>query len=94
MMFGAAHSALRPQPARRGEAKRHGSATQTATGSRHEAGLSLAKLAATCFWGTLVSLVAAAAASVAVALLFLLPLLALGYLVFCLIALTGDRSVQ
>ncbi|HEV3404810.1 MAG TPA: hypothetical protein VG073_10995 [Gaiellaceae bacterium] len=53
----------------------------------------LAKLGAVGFWGTLVSLIVGAAASAGLALLFLLPLLGLAYLLFCLIALTADRNV-
>jgi hypothetical protein len=44
------------------------------------------------FWGTLVSLMLGAAASAGFLVLFLLPLLGLGYLVFCLVAAAGDRD--
>ena len=46
------------------------------------------------FCGTFLSMIVAAAAVVGFAVLFLLPLLGLGYLVFCFIALTGDRNVE
>ena len=51
-----------------------------------------AKFVAIGFWGTVAAVfVGAAVTGVA---LFLLPLLGLGYLVFCLIALTGERNAE
>jgi hypothetical protein len=62
--------------------------------SRREPGRRLAMTVAIGFWGTFLSMIVAAAAVVGFALLFLLPLLGLGYLLFCVIALTGDRNVE
>jgi hypothetical protein len=51
------------------------------------------RLVSIAFWGTLASLLLGAAASAGFVVLFLLPLLGLGYLVFCLVAATADRDV-
>jgi hypothetical protein len=52
------------------------------------------RLVSIAFWGTLASLILGAAASAGFVVLFLLPLLGFGYLVFCLVAATGDRNVD
>jgi hypothetical protein len=52
----------------------------------------VAKLVATGFWGTLVSLVIGACAVPGFAVIALLPLLGLPYLLFCFIAVSGDRN--
>lgn len=52
------------------------------------------KLVSIGFWGTLASLIIGAAAFAGFMVLFMLPLLSLGYLVFCLIAATGNREVE
>lgn len=83
----------RPDPVR-AEPRARRPSTQPARNRQHEPGRLLVKLVAIGFWGTLVSLIVSAAAAVGFVLLFLLPLLGLGYLLFCFIALTGDRSVQ
>ena len=62
--------------------------------SQREPGRRFASIVAIGFSGTLLSMIVAAAAAVGFALLFMLPLLGLGYLLFCFIALTGDRNVE
>ena len=62
--------------------------------SRREPGRRLAMTVAIGFWGTFLSMIVATAAVVGFALLFLLPLLGLGYLLFCFIAFTGDRNIE
>lgn len=52
-----------------------------------------AKLAAIGFWGTLATLIVSAAVAPGFAVFALLPLAGLPYLVFCFIALSGDRNV-
>jgi hypothetical protein len=52
-----------------------------------------AKLVAIGFWGTLITLIVSAAVAPGFAVFALLPLLGLPYLLFCFIALTGDRNV-
>ena len=59
-----------------------------------EPGRRFALIVAIGFWATFLSMMVAAAAAVGFALLFMLPLLGLGYLLFCFIALTGDRNVE
>lgn len=54
----------------------------------------LATFVAVGFWGTLITLIISAATAPGFALLALLPLLGLPYLLFCFIALTGDRNVE
>jgi hypothetical protein len=53
-----------------------------------------AKLVAIGFWGTLATLIVSAAVVPGFIVLALLPLAGLPYLVFCFIALTGDRNVE
>ena len=62
--------------------------------SQREPGRRFALIVAIGFWGTFLSMIVAAAAAVGFALLFLLPLLRLSYLLFCFVALTGDRKVE
>jgi hypothetical protein len=52
------------------------------------------RLLAIGFWGSLAALVVSAAAVPGFAVLALLPLLGLPYLLFCVIALGGDREVE
>jgi hypothetical protein len=63
-------------------------------GSQREPGRRFAMIVAIGFWETFLSMIVAAAAAVGFVLLFLLPLLGLGYLLFCFIALAGDRTVE
>jgi hypothetical protein len=51
----------------------------------------MAKLIAIAFWGTLATLVVSACVAPGFMVLALLPLLGMPYLVFCFIALGGDR---
>jgi hypothetical protein len=53
-----------------------------------------AKLVAIGFWGTLATLIVSAAVAPGFAVFALLPLAGLPYLLFCFIALTGDRNVE
>jgi hypothetical protein len=52
-----------------------------------------AKLVAIGFWGTLITLIVSAATAPGFIVFAMLPLLGLPYLLFCFIALTGDRNV-
>jgi hypothetical protein len=54
----------------------------------------LAKLVAIGLWGTLAALILSAATVPGFVVLGLLPLAGFPYLVFCLIAWTGDRDVE
>jgi hypothetical protein len=54
----------------------------------------LAALGASAFWASGIALLVGACASAALLALALVPVLAFGYLVFSLIALTGDRDVD
>lgn len=73
-----------------------GTAPVAARGSAAEKrGIGLvATIVGVTFWGSLVALIVGAAAVPGFALLFLLPLLGLPYLLFCFIALNGDRNVE
>ena len=51
----------------------------------------MAKLIAIGFWGALATLIVSACAAPGFMVLALLPLLGLPYLLFCFIALSGDR---
>ena len=62
--------------------------------SRREPARRFAKILAIGLWGTFLSMIIAAAAVVGFAVSFLLPLLGLSYLLFCLIALNGDRDIE
>jgi hypothetical protein len=53
-----------------------------------------AKLVSIGFWVSLASLIVRAVATGGGLVHLMLPLLGLGYLVFCLIAWTGDRNVE
>jgi hypothetical protein len=46
------------------------------------------------FWATLVTLIVSACTAPGFAVLAMLPLAGMPYLVFCWIALTGDRNVE
>jgi hypothetical protein len=54
----------------------------------------LERFGAISFWGSGLSLLVGAASSGALLALALLPLLGFGYVVFCLVAMTGDRNVE
>lgn len=54
----------------------------------------VAKAVAVGFWGTLITLIVSAAVAPGFAILALLPLLGMPYLLFCFVALTGDRNVE
>jgi hypothetical protein len=51
----------------------------------------MAKLIASGLWGTLITLIVSACAAPGFMVLALLPLLGVPYLLFCFIALTGER---
>jgi urea transporter len=64
-----------------------------ATGPRGGFGF-VARAVAVGFWGTLITLIVSAAVAPGFAILALLPLLGMPYLLFCFVALTGDRNVE
>lgn len=83
-------SAALPEPARAASA----AAAPRAHRRERGGGGFLAKFVAIGFWGAFASMIVGAVASAGLLLLFAVPLLGLGYLVFCWIALTGDRNVE
>ena len=54
----------------------------------------LARVAAIGFWAPGISLLVGACASAGFLALTFIPLIGFGYVVFCLVAITGDRSVE
>jgi hypothetical protein len=71
-----------------------GSEPPAAVAPSGERGALLGKFVAVGFWATFVSLIVGAATSGALLAFALIPIIGMGYFVFCLIALTGDRNVE